>query len=130
MIAILAWYAWSLTRQVKAIESKKASARADARQSIEILIGSYLDAQVDRSECLLRMRVLLDASFPEWLDALDCTHLVTVSDHILAMPYGEARNQLDVQTRQAQDGARRQLLQMHEAELADDLKRVKEWIAS
>lgn len=128
VVAVLGWYAWSLTRQVRALESETAASREDAVQSIVILIGSYLDAQVDRSECLLRIRVLLDGRFPEWSQHLESQSLLTVSDHILAMPYGEARAKLDGETRRAQDGARRQLLQMHEPELARELTQLKEWI--
>lgn len=128
LVAGLGWYAWSLTSQVRVLESEKAASREDAARSVVILIGSYLDAQVDRSECLLRIRVLLDGRFPEWSRQLSSQSLLTVSDHILAMPYGEARAKLDGETRRAQDGARRQLLQMHEPELARELTQLKEWI--
>ena len=56
IIVGLGWYAWSLTRQVKTQEQKRAEARQDALLGIQILIDSYLDDQVDRSECLLRIR--------------------------------------------------------------------------
>jgi Protein of unknown function (DUF2489). len=75
VVAVLGWYAWSLTRQVRALESETAASREDAAQSIVILIGSYLDAQVDRSECLLRIRVLLDGRFPEWSQHLESQSL-------------------------------------------------------
>ena len=61
IVAGLGWYTWSLTRQVKALEHQRAQARLDALLGIQILINSYLTDQVDRSECLLRIRVLLDA---------------------------------------------------------------------
>jgi hypothetical protein len=128
VVAGLGWYAWLLIRQVRVLESEKAASRDEAAQSIVILIGSYLDAQVDRSECLLRIRVLLDGRFPDWTQQLSSQSLLTVSDQILAMPYGEARAQLDGETRKSQDGARRQLLQMHERELARELTELKEWI--
>jgi Protein of unknown function (DUF2489). len=115
---------YALVRALDLRQQQSSRCRAEYRH----LIGSYLDAQVDRSECLLRIRVLLDERFPEWSQHLESQSLLTVSDHILAMPYGEARAKLDGETRRAQDGARRQLLQMHEPELARELTQLKEWI--
>ncbi len=128
IVASLGWYAWSLTRQVKTQEEKRAQARQDALLGIQILIDSYLDAQVDRSECILRIRVLLDAHHDDWLSELHLDRFDEVSDAILAMPFGEARQQIDVETRREHDAARRQLLQIHEAELEAELKRLKEWV--
>ena len=73
IVAGLGWYAWSLTRQVKTLEHQRAQARRDALLGIHILINSYLTDQVDRSECLLRIRVLLDAHQENWLSALELT---------------------------------------------------------
>jgi hypothetical protein len=128
IVASLGWYAWSLTRQVKTQEEKRDQARQDALLGIQILIDSYLDAQVDRSECILRIRVLLDAHHDDWLSELHLDRFDEVSDAILAMPFGEARQQIDVETRREHDAARRQLLQIHEAELEAELKRLKEWV--
>ena len=128
IIAGLGWYAWSLTRQVKTQEQKRAQSRQDALLGIQILIDSYLDDQVDRSECLLRIRVLLDAHHDHWLSELQLTRFGEVSGTILAMPFGEARQQIDATTRREHDAARRQLLQIHEAELEAELKRLKEWV--
>ncbi len=128
VVAGLGWYAWSLTRQVKTLEHRRAQARQDALLGIHILIDSYLTDQVDRSECLLRIRVLLDAHQENWLSTLELTRFDEVSGAILAMPFGEARQQIDATTRKEHDAARRQLLQIHEAELAAELKRLKEWV--
>ena len=128
IIAGLGWYAWSLTRQVKSQEQKRAQSRQDALLGIHILIDSYLDDQVDRSECLLRIRVLLDAHHDHWLSELQLTRFDEVSGAILAMPFGEARQQIDAATRREHDAARRQLLQIHEAELEAELERLKEWV--
>ena len=128
IIAGLGWYAWSLTRQVKIQEQKRAQSRQDALLGIQILIDSYLDDQVDRSECLLRIRVLLDAHHDHWLLDLRLTRFDEVSGAILAMPFGEARQQIDATTRREHDAARRQLLQIHEAELEAELQRLKEWV--
>ena len=92
------------------------------------MIDSYLTDQVDRSECLLRIRVLLDAHQENWLSTLELTRFDEVSGVILAMPFGEARQQIDATTRKEHDAKRRQLLQIHEAELAAELKRLKEWV--
>ena len=128
IIAGLGWYAWSLTRQVKTQEQKRAQSRQDALLGIQILVDSYLDDQVNRSECLLRIRVLLDAHHDHWLSELQLTRFDVVSGAILAMPFGEARQQIDAATRHEHDAARRQLLQIHEAELEAELKRLKEWV--
>ena len=128
VVAGLGWYAWSLTRQVKRLEHQRAQARQDALLGIHILIDSYLTDQVDRSECLLRIRVLLDAHQENWLSTLELTRFDEVSGAILAMPFGEARQQIDATFRKEHDAARRQLLQIHEAELAAELKRLKEWV--
>jgi hypothetical protein len=128
IIAGLGWYAWSLTRQVKTQEQKRAQSRQDALLGIQILVDSYLDDQVNRSECLLRIRVLLDAHHDHWLSELQLTRFDEVSGAILAMPFGEARQQIDAATRLEHDAARRQLLQIHEAELEAELKRLKEWV--
>ena len=128
IIAGLGWYAWSLTQQVKVQERKRAQSRQDALLGIQILIDSYLDDQVDRSECLLRIRVLLDAHHDHWLSELQLTRFDEVSGAILAMPFGEARQQIDATTRREHDAARRQLLQIHEAELEAELQRLKEWV--
>ena len=124
----LGWCAWSLTRQVKTLERKRARARQDALSGIQILIDSYFDEQVDRSECLLRIRVLLDAYHDCWLSELKLVRFDEVSGTILAMPFGEARQQIDAATRHQHDAARRQLLQIHEAELDGELQRLKEWV--
>jgi hypothetical protein len=128
IIAGLGCYAWSLTRQVKTQEQKRIQSRQDAFLGIQILIDSYLDDQVDRSECLLRIRVLLDAHHDHWFSELQLTRFDEVSGAILGMPFGEARQQIDAVTRREHDAARRQLLQIHEAELEAELKRLKEWI--
>ncbi len=128
VVAGLGWYAWTLMRQVKTLEHQRVQARQDALLGIHILIDSYLTDQVDRSECLLRIRVLLDAHQENWLSTLELTRFDEVSGAILAMPFGEARKQIDATTRKEHDAARRQLLQIHEAELAVELKRLKEWV--
>ena len=128
VVAGLGWYARSLTRQVKMLEHQRAQARQDALLGIHILIDSYLTDQVDRSECLLRIRVLLDAHQENWLSTLELTRFDEVSGAILAMPFGEARQQIDATTRKKHDAARSQLLQINEAELAAELKRLKEWV--
>ena len=128
VVAGLGWYARSLTRQVKMLELQRAQARQDALLGIHILIDSYLTDQVDRSECLLRIRVLLDAHQENWLSTLELTRFDEVSGAILAMPFGEARQQIDATTRKKHDAARSQLLQINEAELAAELKRLKEWV--
>ena len=43
------------------------------------------------------------------------------------MPFGEATTN-DATIRREHDAARRQLLQIHEAELVAELKRLKEWV--
>ena len=128
VVAGLGWYAWTLMRQVKTLEHQRVQARQDALLGIHILIDSYLTDQVDRSECLLRIRVLLDAHQENWLSTLELTRFDEVSGAILAMPFGEARQQIDATFRKEHDAARRQLLQIHEAELAAELKRLKEWV--
>lgn len=92
VVAGLGWYAWSLTRQVKTLEHQRAQARQDALLGIHILIDSYLTDQVDRSECLLRIRVLLDAHQENWLSTLELTRFDEVSGAILAMPFGKRDN--------------------------------------
>ncbi len=129
LVLILALYAWRLTGQVRAQEAIRHSARADTEQSIQILIGSYLEQQVDRAECLLRMRVLLDASFSNWREPLSSQAFETVSNALLDMPYGQARAQLDGEARRTEDATRRQLLQLHEADLEVELKQLREWLS-
>lgn len=129
VVVLLALYAWRLTGQVREQDAIRQSARANTKQSIEILIGSYLEQQVDRSECLLRMRVLLDASFPNWREPLSSQAFETVSNALLDMPYGQARAKLDADARRQEDATRRQLLQLHEADLEVELKQLREWIS-
>ena len=124
----LSWYSWSLTQQLQSPENKRSKAKQGAMMGIKVLIDSYLDNQVDRSECLLRMRVLLDAHHADWLTTLELPRFDEISQAILAMPFGEARQQIDASTRREHDAARRQLLQIHEAELESELRRLKEWV--
>jgi len=124
----LGWHAWSLTSQLKSLENKRSKVKQDAMMGVKVLIDSYFDNQVDRSECLLRMRVLLDAHHTDWLTALELPRFDAISQAILVMPFGEARQQVDVSTRREHDAARRQLLQIHEAELESELQRLKEWV--
>lgn len=128
IIAALSVYAYRLTRAVHAQTEAKRAAKAQTVEGIQVLIGSYLDQQVDRAECILRIRVLLDAGRPAWREGLSLPALLSVSDALLAMPFGQARASLDNASRQAQDATRRQLLQLHEAELTVELKQLKEWI--
>jgi hypothetical protein len=124
----LSWYAWSLTSQLKTLENKRCSTQQDAMIGVRVLIDSYLDNQVDRSECLLRMRVLLDAHCTNWLTDLELHRFDEISHTILTMPFGGARQHIDVLTRRKHDSARRQLLQIHEAELKSEMQRLKEWV--
>ena len=107
VVAGLGWYAWSLTRQVKTLEHQRVQARQDALLGIHILIDSYLTDQVDRSECLLRIRVLLDAHQENWLSTLELTRFDEVSGAILAMPFGESATTNRATTRKEHDAARR-----------------------
>ena len=105
----LGWYAWSLTSQLKSLENKRSRAKQDAMMGIKVLIDSYLDNQVDRSECLLRMRVLLDAHHADWMTRVELPRFDEISQAILVMPFGEARQHIDVSRRREHDAARRQL---------------------
>ena len=125
IILVLAVIATRMTRRVKDQDARVEVARAQARDSILILITSYLDEQVDRSECILRIRVLLDGSCSHWKDELTLPAFLVVSH-----PYGEARGPLDAEVRQAQDALRRQALQIHEQPLVDELTQLKEWLQS
>ena len=128
VLVTLGWYAWSLIRKLKTIERKREQLKRDALLGIQILVDSYLDEQVDRSECLLRIRVLLDAHSIEWPSRLQLGRFDEISNVILSMPFGEARQQMDVSTRREHDAVRRQLLQIHEVELKSELELLKEWL--
>ncbi len=128
VLVTLGWYAWSLVRKLKTIERKREQLKRDALLGIQILVDSYLDEQVDRSECLLRIRVLLDAHSIEWSSGLQLGRFDEISNVILSMPFGEARQQMDVSTRREHDAVRRQLLQIHEVELKSELELLKEWL--
>jgi hypothetical protein len=128
VLVTLSWYAWSLFRKLKTIERKREQSKRGALQGIQILVDSYLDGQVDRSECLLRIRVLLDAHYIEWLSRLKLVRFDEISNVILSMPFGEARQQMDVSRRREHDAVRRQLLQIHEAELKSELELLKGWL--
>ena len=128
VLVTLGWYAWSLIRKLKTIERKREQLKRDALLGIQILVDSYLDEQVDRSECLLRIRVLLDAHSIEWSSRLQLGRFDEISNVILSMPFGEARQQMDVSTRREHDAVRRQLLQIHEVELKSELELLKEWL--
>ena len=128
VLVTLGWYASSLIRQLKIKERKREQSKRDALLGIQILVDSYLDKQVDRSECLLRIRVLLDAHAVEWSSRLQLVRFNEISNVILSMPFGEARQQMDVSTRREHDAVRRQLLQIHEAELKSELELLKEWL--
>ena len=128
ILVTLGWYALSLIGKLKAIERKREQSKRDALLGVQILVDSYLDEQVDRSECLLRIRVLLDAHSIERSSRPKLARFDEISDVILSMPFGEARQQIDVSTRREHDAVRRQLLQIHEAELKSELELLKEWL--
>ena len=128
VLVTLGWYASSLMRKLKTIERKREQSKRDALLGIQILVDSYLDGQVDRSECLLRIRVLLDAHYLEWSSRLKLVRFDEISNVILSMPFGEARQQMDVSRRREHDAVRRQLLQIHEAELKSELELLKGWL--
>ena len=75
-----------------------------------------------------KKRGYIDAHHDCWLSELNLVRFDEVSGTILAMPFGEARQQIDAATRHQHDAARRQLLQIHEAELDGELQRLKEWV--
>ena len=127
IIVGLGLYAWILTRKVKALKEPSGEVQKRALQAINILVDSYLDDQVDRSECVLRIRVLLDGYNPGWFKDLELRTFHDVSTIILSMPFGDARKKIDGSLRRDQDAARRQLLQFHEANLSQELKLLKEW---
>ena len=126
VVSGLAWYALKLISELEAQKTSQSLKFAQVRDSILILIGSYLNDQVDRSECLLRIRVLLDTNFNNWPQS-NLPHFKEVSDAILAMPFGKARQKLDENTRRAHDSGRRQMLQIHEDSLFTELRKLKEW---
>ena len=128
VLVTLGWYASSLIRKLKTIERKREQSKRDALLGVQILVDSYLDGQVDRSECLLRIRVLLDAHYLEWSSRLKLVRFDEISNVILSMPFGEARQQMDVSRRREHDAVRRQLLQIHEAELKSELELLKGWL--
>ena len=128
ILVTLGWYALSLIRKLKTIEKKREQSKRDALLGVQILVDSYLDEQVDRSECLLRIRVLLDAHSIERSSKLKLARFDEISDVILSMPFGEARQQMDSSKRREHDAVRRQLLQIHEAELKSELELLKEWL--
>ena len=128
VLVTLGWYASSLMRKLKTIERKREQSKRDALLGIQILVDSYLDGQVDPSECLLRIRVLLDAHYLEWSSSLKLVRFDEISNVILSMPFGEARQQMDVSRRREHDAVRRQLLQIHEAELKSELELLKGWL--
>ena len=128
VLVTLGWYALSLIRKLKTIERKREQSKRDALLGVQILVDSYLDEQVDRSECLLRIRVLLDAHSIERSSRLKLARFDEISDVILSMPFGEARQQMDSSKRREHDAVRRQLLQIHEAELKSELELLKEWL--
>ena len=123
----LGCYAWFLMRQVKALKVPSGEVQKRAIQAIHILVDSYFDEQVDRSECVLRIRVLLDGYNPGWFKDLKLRTFHDVSTTILSMPFGDARKKIDGSLRREQDATRRQLLQFHEANLNQELKLLKEW---
>lgn len=123
----LGLYALKLINAVRVQEVQRARCLVEARDSVFILIASYIDDQVDRSECVLRIRVLLDAHFIDWPRAR-FRHFEQVSDAILSQPFGDARRRLDDQLRRTYDSRRRQLLQIHEDALALELRKLKEWL--
>lgn len=128
VLVTLGWYASSLMTKLKTIERKRDQSKRDALLGIQILVDSYLDEQVDRSECLLRIRVLLDAHYLEWSSKLKLVRFDEISNVILSMPFGEARQHMDVSRRREHDAVRRQLLQIHEAELKSELELLKGWL--
>ena len=128
VLVTLGWYASSLMRKLKTIERKREQSKRDALLGIQILVDSYLDGQVDRSECLLCIRVLLDAHYLEWSSRLKLVRFDEISNVILSMPFGEARQQMEVSRRREHDAVRRQLLQIHEAELKSELELLKGWL--
>ena len=99
VLVTLGWYASSLIRKLKTIERKREQSKRDALLGIQILVDSYLDGQVDRSECLLRIRVLLDAHYLERSSRPKLVRFDEISDVILSMPFGEARQQMDFSRR-------------------------------
>ena len=127
IIVSLGLYAWILTRKVKALKEPSGEVQKRALQAINILVDSYLDDQVDRSECVLRIRVLLDGYNPGWFKDLELRTFHDASTIILSMPFGDARKKIDGSLRRDQDAVRRQLLQFHEANLSQELKLLKEW---
>lgn len=128
VIVGLAGYAWILTRRVREQANQKRQLIDNHRQSIRVLVNSCLEGQVDPAECVLRVRVLLDARGQPWRDALTLPTFLLVSDALLEMPFGQARAALDAEARHAQDGKRRQLIQVYEAELMDEFRQLKEWV--
>ena len=127
IVIALAWYALILVRQVKVLKDTSREVQKRALQGIHILVNSYFDGQVDRSECVLRIRVLLDGHHAGWFEILELKTFHDVSTAILSMPFGDARTKIERSLRRDQDAARRQLLQVCEADLNEDLRRLKEW---
>ena len=123
----LGLYALRLINAVKSLEKERSKRIAEARQAVFILIGSFIDETVDRSECVLRIRVLLDAHFDDWPRAR-FKHFEQISNVILALPFGKARQKMEISMRRKQDSQRQQLLQIHEDALNTELRNLGEWL--
>ncbi len=122
IIAILAWYAWRELSKVAAIEAAKAEKdkerRANLQISVDAIARAVMSDQCDVSEGALRLKPLLDATDPSWIDRSDLRAILTMAEALADQPIKEARKALEKQERMRLDLARMQL----EAEHGDAVK--------
>ncbi len=133
IIAGLAWYAWSLTRQVKTIEKQRLEeetlAATNLRKHQQELVGdihfvarSVLAEQCEITEGILRLHYLINALDPDtWaLDQLRIcrTHHGTVCD----MPILEAYQKLSKKEQFRLDRQRWQLEETHKPDISKELQ--------
>ena len=124
-LVTLGWYA-VFNRKLKTIE--KARTIKTRRLGVQILVDSYLDEHVDRSECLLRIRVLSMLILLRGHPDQKLARFDEISDVILIDAFWRSASADGFFDASRARCGERQLLQIHEAELKSELELLKEWL--
>lgn len=137
IILALAWYAWHLTRQVKAVHRQQQQEEAQAElklrqrqldllQDIRFIARAVLDEQCEITEGVLRIQYLMSALDP---DAWQLNELSMLRQHYAAtagMPILDAYKALSKQEQFRLDQERWSLEERHK----DGVKQELQWLVS
>ena len=117
IIAVLGWVAARELKKVAALEAaqreKDQTRMSNLRISVDAIARAVMSDQCDISEWALRLKPLLDATDPNWVDRSDLRPILVMAEALADQPIKDARQALSKQERMRLDLQRYKLEAEH-----------------